>query len=124
MNINTSLGKCHACGKDTQVVCCCSTFGAFSNSYCLDCVEQGIENYNDMVVSISLVGRYPEDVNPTYIDIIKKNLKYHNKTEEEFAEDVAIESKSMEMDMIEKETLYNGFEDFGDFNFGQWGEFK
>lgn len=81
-------GRCHVCGKETDVAVFASTISACSFAYCEDCAAHGYEPYGEMVAYISCVGRWPDDVNEMYQGLIRRNLKFHNKTEEEFAHDV------------------------------------
>ncbi len=83
-----SQGKCQVCGKETDVVVACSTMGALSLAYCEDCARHGYEPYGEMVGYIACAGSWPDDINPTYQEIVRTNLQFHNKTEAEFAYDV------------------------------------
>lgn len=83
-----TMGKCDVCGKETEVAVCCSAFGACSFAYCKDCLEQGLEPYNQMVEYIASAGEYPKDINSLYIDEIKHILKHLGKSEQQFADDV------------------------------------
>ena len=100
MNINfDSLafeGKCDVCGKEGKVVSVCSTFGAFSFSYCEHCLVLGLEPYKHMVHYISCAGKYPEDISESYIEEIRRILKLLNISEEQFIRDTEEESKFME----------------------------
>ena len=81
-------GKCDICGAEGPVVVCCSTMGAVSYAYCKHCYDNELEPYGAMVAYISCAGHYPEDINDTYIDIVRHNLEFYGKTEEEFTADV------------------------------------
>lgn len=81
-------GTCDVCGKQTGVVVCCSSCGPISFSYCHDCLENGFEPYRALVACISSIGKWPDDVNPNYQEFVRKNLSFHNKTEEEFIADL------------------------------------
>lgn len=85
--------KCRVCGKPEnrpteEHVVVGSVFGAFSYALCKDCLKQGKEDYNNMVDYISCAGRWPDDINEAYQTEVRRQLKLHNKTEEEFAKDV------------------------------------
>ena len=85
--------KCRVCGKPEnrpteEHVVVGSVFGAFSYALCNDCLKQGKEDYNNMVDYISCAGRWPDDINEAYQTEVRRQLKLHNKTEEEFAKDV------------------------------------
>lgn len=80
-------GKCDVCGKESKVVVCASSMGAISYSYCKECLNKGLEPYKGMVAYISCAGKFPDDINSTYANKIRMNLKELNKTEEEFIAD-------------------------------------
>lgn len=80
---------CVACGRlDTEGLVVCSGFGAFSDSICLSCISEGREVYQQVVNYIADAGRWPDDINETYQEEVRRQLRLHNKTEEEFAADV------------------------------------
>lgn len=80
-------GKCDVCGKETKVVVCASSMGAISYKYCEDCLRKGLEPYGGMVAYISCAGRFPDDINPAYVDYVRRVLNALGKTEEEFIAD-------------------------------------
>jgi hypothetical protein len=89
-------GKCDICGKEeVEVAVCCSIFGAYSLAYCRECFESGKESYNDMVAYIACAGRFPEDINEEYQEIVRDQLKLHNISEEQFIKDVKERIKNM-----------------------------
>ena len=81
-------GKCDVCGKQTDVVVCSSSCGPISLAYCRSCLEGELEPYGIMLSYIAGAGHWPDDVNPAYQELVRKNLAFHGKTEEEFASDV------------------------------------
>jgi hypothetical protein len=84
-----NIGNCAVCGKpDAKGYVVASAFGPCSNAICLDCLIQGKEVYEQMVAYIAIAGRWPDDVNEFYQREVRRQLKLHNKTEEEFAKDV------------------------------------
>lgn len=85
-------GRCNVCGKETDVVVCCSTMGAISYAYCKECYENMVEPYDAMVSYIACAGRFPDDINETYRGIVRRSLQYLGKTEEQFIADVDHES--------------------------------
>lgn len=90
--------KCRVCGKPEnrpteEHVVVGSVFGAFSYTLCKDCLKQGKEDYHNMVSYIACAGRWPDDINEAYQQEVRRQLKLHNKTEEEFAKDVEEEDK-------------------------------
>lgn len=80
-------GVCDVCGKENKVVVCASSMGAISYKYCEDCLQKGLEPYGGMVAYISCAGKFPEDINPKYVDYVRKVLNELGKTEEEFIAD-------------------------------------
>ena len=81
-------GTCDVCGKQTDVAVCCSSCGPISLAYCRSCLEGELEPYGIMLSYIAGAGHWPDDVNPAYQELVRKNLAFHGKTEEEFASDV------------------------------------
>lgn len=82
------MTTCEVCGHEDNCVVVCSCFGAFSFSVCGNCLVQGKEKYSNMVHYIANAGHFPEDINPEYQAEVRHQLKLHNKTEEEFIQDV------------------------------------
>lgn len=83
------IEKCAACGAtDTKGFVVCSGFGAFSFPLCLSCISEGREVYSQMVDYIADAGFWPDDINEDYQEEVRRQLRLHNKTEEEFAADV------------------------------------
>lgn len=80
---------CAACGTD-NIECypVASVFGAYTSSICKKCIEEGRFPYWSMVNYIAFAGRYPDDINETYRNIVTEQLKLYNKTEEQFINDV------------------------------------
>jgi hypothetical protein len=89
-------GKCDVCEKETDVVVCASSMGAISYSYCQDCLNKHLEPYGGMVAYLSCAGRYPEDINPSYVEYIRRVLKELGKTEDEFISDISKVNEEME----------------------------
>lgn len=81
-------GKCDVCGKETDVEVCVSSCGLVCFAYCRSCMEAELEPYWIMLSYISGVGHWPDDVNPAYQDLVRKNLAFHGKTEQDFAAEV------------------------------------
>lgn len=102
------LCKCEVCGKFDQPNVVCGAFGAYTYNICLDCLIEGKEPYNMIVEYIANAGRFPEDINEEYQKLVRKQLRLHNKTEEEFSQDI---NKALEE---EYETLQN-FQMYGSF---------
>jgi hypothetical protein len=80
--------KCGGCKKAEGTVTVCSMFGAISYVLCEDCLKSGKENYRNMVNYISCAGHWPQDINEVYQAEVRRQLKLHDKTEEEFRNDV------------------------------------
>lgn len=81
-------GTCDVCGKQTDVAVCSSSCGPISFAYCRSCLEGELEPYGIMLSYIACAGHWPDDVNPAYQELVRKNLAFYGKTEEEFAADV------------------------------------
>lgn len=83
------IEKCAACrAENTKGFAVCSCFGAFSEAVCLSCISEGREPYQQMVDYIADAGFWPDDINEDYQEEVRRQLRLHNKTEEEFAADV------------------------------------
>ena len=83
------MNKCDACGKETdQMYAVCSMFGAFTISVCEECLNAGRDSYGLMVSDIACCGRFPDDINEIYQEEVRRQLKLHGKTEEQFIKDV------------------------------------
>lgn len=107
-------GRCQVCGKETDIAVLASPMGACSFAYCEDCAVHGYEPYGEMVAYISCAGRWPDDINEVYQELVRRNLKFHNKTEAEFAHDVEhfFDDYSEHMASLEKRARYNADYDF------------
>jgi hypothetical protein len=81
-------GTCNVCGAKGPVAVCSSIFGASSYAYCQDCFDMSKEPYQAIVDYISAAGHWPQDINEGYQYEVRRQLKMHNKTEEEFQADV------------------------------------
>ena len=86
--------KCDVCGAENTIgLVASSAFGATSYAYCACCLAEDKEPYRAIVDYISCAGRWPQDINEMYQREVRRQLKLHNKTEEEFAKDVEEEDK-------------------------------
>lgn len=86
-----NIEKCAACGaKNTKGFVVCSGFGAFSDSICLSCISEGREPYRQVVNYIADAGPWPDGINEDYQAEVRRQLRLHNKTEEEFIADLAL----------------------------------
>lgn len=83
------IGKCDVCGKETKVAVCASTMGPVSLSYCEECLRNAAEPYGFMVAFAACAGEWPNGVSQEAQARIRKLLTLHNKTEEEFSQDVS-----------------------------------
>lgn len=102
-------GTCNVCGKNTDVVVCCSVFGATSYAYCEHCLSNYLEPYDAMVSYISCAGLFPDDINEQYQKLCRHILNGLGISEEKFIEDV----KQTNEDYIEWErSFYDGENDF------------
>ena len=80
---------CEVCGaKDVLGFPVCSIFGAQTFACCEACLAVDKEPYRAIVNYISAAGHWPQDINPMYQREVRRQLKLHNKTEEEFRNDV------------------------------------
>jgi hypothetical protein len=83
------IEKCAACGAiNTKGFVVCSGFGAFSDAICTQCISEGREVYQQIVNYIAEAGHWPQDINEAYQEEVRRQLRLHNKTEEEFRNDV------------------------------------
>ncbi len=80
--------KCGGCRNAEGSTTVCSIFGAISYVLCDECIRLGKENYRNMVDYIACAGHWPHDINEVYQTEVRRQLKLHNKTEEEFINDV------------------------------------
>ena len=80
--------KCRGCKKAEGTTVVCSIFGAISYVLCDECLRLGKENYRNMVDYIACAGHWPQDINEIYQAEVRRQLKLHNKTEEEFRNDI------------------------------------
>lgn len=88
-------GKCDCCGKENiKVAVLSSRIGPISLSYCKECASNGYEPYSGIVAMASTaVGDGNEDsykdlLTTGRIKFIDRNLRFHNKTEEQFIADM------------------------------------
>lgn len=82
------MNKCDVCNNYPTKYTACSIFGAFTISLCEACYSSQKEPYSLMVSSIGCSGRFPDDINDVYIAEVRRQLKLHGKTEEQFIKDV------------------------------------
>ena len=87
-NNGWSSGECNVCGAKGPVAVCSSLFGATSYAYCQDCFDMSKEPYRAIVNYISAAGHWPQDISERYQHEVRRQLKLHNKTEEEFRNDI------------------------------------
>lgn len=95
------IRSCSCCGKEKEVFVACSMLGAISFAYCADCLNAGVEPYDALVDYISFAGAYPEDIQPDWLDFIKLNLEFYNKTEEQFKKDLRKAEEAMSRDFCQ-----------------------
>ena len=83
------IANCDVCGAENTIgLVASSAFGATSYAYCACCLAEDKEPYRAIVNYISCAGHWPQDINPMYQREVRRQLKLHNKTEEEFRNDV------------------------------------
>ena len=103
--------KCDVCGKETNTIVCSSTCGAISLAYCEDCLRNGIEPYDALVG----MGLYYADINETYKQqILDPSLKFHDKTREQFDNDVFALDKELSEWFAARENKTDNVEDCAD----------
>jgi hypothetical protein len=98
--INNSLWRqttCDVCGANAECTVCSSIFGAFSFAYCQDCFDLGKEPYSSVVNMIACAGPWPEGISTGYQTEVRRQLRLHNKTEEEFIADVQESERQMNL---------------------------
>lgn len=119
--------KCDICGKEANCTVAASAFGPISFDYCDECLHRGKEPYRAVVAYIACAGHFPDDINELYQDAVRRQLKLHNVSEEDFINDVEESIKLYEkdemtmshVDMV-KEVIKQNIEDalFGIFDCG------
>lgn len=83
------IAKCSACGAEkVKGHVACSLFGAYTGAWCEECLRIGRDSYDQMVSYIADAGRWPNDINEGFQTEVRRQLKLHQKTEEEFKKDV------------------------------------
>lgn len=94
-----SHGICDCCGNETDVVVCGSSCGAISYAYCERCLNEGYEPYSGLVayissaISVGQEDNYKSNISEEFLVFIERNLKFHNKTEEQFISDMKSANK-------------------------------
>lgn len=88
--------RCDICGKETdELYVVASAVVPVSYAYCADCLGNGLEPYNALVVSAACVGHFPEDFNPDYAEYYHRQLQMHGISIEKFNEDINELSKQI-----------------------------
>lgn len=85
------MNKCASCGANVDnLTTVSSIFGGVSFGVCDECLVLMKEPYSIMVDSISCVvaDDFPNGINEMYLSEIQRQLKLHNKSEEEFKKDL------------------------------------
>jgi hypothetical protein len=78
--------KCDMCNTVGNVSICCSTTGGVLFAYCDECLKSNRQPYGALVASIC--GNSMDDIAEWYKPVILANLEFHNKTVEQFFDDV------------------------------------
>lgn len=94
-------GVCEVCGKEAPIVVAASTLGACSNDYCEECLNEGLEPYNDIVGTVWCVGW--DNLAVWAKDKIEHTLKKLGKTKEDILADVEATEKRFNDDMRKME---------------------
>lgn len=90
--------RCAGCREAEGITVVSSMFGATSFALCDKCLKEGREDYRNMVNYISAAGHWPQDINDIYQAEVRRQLKLHGKTEEEFRD--AVENAIAEEQMF------------------------
>lgn len=80
--------KCDACKKECETFVAASAYGPISFAYCAECLANGLEPYSAIVAYISCAGHFPDDINEFYQQDVRRQLKLHGVSEEQFIKDV------------------------------------
>ena len=81
--------QCEVCGKYVdKLYYYASPFGPVSFGHCKECLEPCKEPYWAIVLYTAGAGHFPEDISDDYVKIIRRQLKLHDITEEQFIKDV------------------------------------
>ena len=92
--------RCAGCREAEGITVVSSMFGATSFALCDKCLKEGREDYRNMVNYISAAGHWPQDINEIYQAEVRRQLKLHGKTEEEFRDAVEYAIAEEQMFMI------------------------
>lgn len=84
-------GVCEVCGRVTDVVVASSTFGPCTNTYCEECLADGLEPYSEVVGLVWCIGW--DDLATWAKDKIERTLKKLGKTKEDVMADVEATEK-------------------------------
>jgi hypothetical protein len=101
--------RCAGCREAEGITVVSSMFGATSFALCDKCLKEGREDYRNMVNYISAAGHWPQDINEIYQAEVRRQLKLHGKTEEEFRDTVENAIAKEQMFMI---SIHNGTFEF------------
>ena len=84
-------GKCSVCGKDAEIWAIPGHFGSYSYGSCDECIIKMVEPYYYLTYGGGFakvaVKKYPRLMPEIVVRIIRRNLDFHGKTDEEFLED-------------------------------------
>ncbi len=89
--MSNEKNMCDVCGENKVKSVVASSTGPVSYGYCEECIGE-YEPYSALVA----MGVKYDNLNPTYKEFVKKNLEFHDKTIEEFDEDVVEGNKEYE----------------------------
>ena len=101
--------RCAGCREAEGITVVSSMFGATSFALCDKCLKEGREDYRNMVNYISAARHWPQDINEIYQAEVRRQLKLHGKTEEEFRDAVENAIAEEQMFMI---SIHNGTFEF------------
>jgi hypothetical protein len=76
------INTCDICREKRKVKVLSSRF------YCDNCIRKNIEPYNIIVISVSCIGEYPDDISNDYVIEIKNILKVLKISNKKFIKDI------------------------------------
>ena len=93
---------CECCNEKEAAGVYASKCGPISHAYCISCLRDDIEPYNSLVGMVFSVDGY-DNLYDSIQKMVDHNLKFYNKTREEFDREVNEMIKNCEKDMKDEE---------------------
>lgn len=94
------MSVCDVCGEREAIGVACSSTGAVSFAYCIECLRSKREPYGALIASLFGMSNMDE-VAPWYHPIVTATLKAEGKTAEELFADIAAFEKEYEEAMAD-----------------------